>query len=149
MVWLYNNPEGLDYGQIDEPIRELCKEINESSWLRTEESCCGHPDPNEKMRSAWGGDDLYLRVCVIDKLKLSKLFSWFESIRDDGLQEWHSGLRYDRTDEDGIHFYIDFSYAKKLDYRKIAIDYITKKFMEENYIETIQKTKEDGGKTIK
>lgn len=138
MVWLYNNPETLDYNQVDEPIRELCKEINSSSWLRTEESCCGHPDANEKMRSAWGSDDLYLRVCVIDKTKVEKLFDWFESIRDDGLPEWHTGLRFDRTDNDGTHFYIDFNYGKTLKYREIAITYILKKFMEENYAETIK-----------
>lgn len=135
MVWFYDNPNTLDYSKLDEPIRELCKYINtQMKWLRTEESCCGHPDPNEAYNSAWGAfDKLYLRLCVLDGFE-NRIISLFELIDKiwqgcKGLQ-WHVSLSYDRKDSDGYHFYFYFDYGKELSQRQMAIDFVQQKIME-------------------
>ena len=130
MPWLYDNPETLDYSNIDEPIRDLCRKINSSAWLRTEESCAGHP-ANES--SAWNNQDLYLRLVVLKNSKFHKLLMMMDKIREgySGLH-WSCTLLYDRQDELGTHWYFGLVYGKQIRYRDIAIDLVTRKFLEVN-----------------
>ncbi len=128
MTWFYDDPDTLDYSKLDEPIRELCKKINQSDWLRTEESCAGH---NSYEQTAWGTDpDLYLRLCIIKKEHQTLLLELIQQLRDDckGLN-WHLGFSFDRIDELGEHWYFHFNYYQHKD-REMCIDYVLGKINE-------------------
>lgn len=135
MTWMYDNPATLDYSKIDEPIRQLCKKINESSWLRTEESCCGHYGYTEIMSSAWyNSTPLYLRLVVLDEKNLTKFFQLYEQIGEGHgkMLGWHHQLTFDRIDDDGIHWFFHLHYDADIKNRSIAIDLVLRTFMEFN-----------------
>ena len=130
MSWLYENPETLDYGNVDEPIRGLVKAINQSSWLRTEESCCGHP-ANEV--SGWGNAKiLYIRFVVKDAVRIPMLLEFVDLVRASyGLMiGWHVALFYDRKDGLGTHWYFNFEYASDIANRVIAVDIVLRSFIQ-------------------
>lgn len=126
MPWLYTDPANLDYAQVDEPIRSLVREINASSWLRTEESCAGHPGPRAggplEPPFIWG-EDLYLRLVLLRGAPVRALLRLVEECRG-GLRliphAWAS-LSYDRTDETGTHWFFTSSYDRHLDNREAAV----------------------------
>lgn len=120
MTWLYDNLETLDYSKIDEPIRELVKMINESEWMRTEESCCGHPAYEP---SGWAGSELYLRLVVLKAEKNWNLFASVEQLRKSfgKSYEYHISLLFDRQDALGQHWFFKVSYHVP-ENRSIAID---------------------------
>jgi len=132
MPWLYDNPENLNYRLIDEPIRELVREINSSNWLKTEESCCGHP-VNEP--SAWGTNaELYLRLVVTEPNQLKRLFFMVDRLRESfGNFLGHVSLSYDRIDELGSHWFLSCKY-NKFEQRSLAIDFVEASFKESNII---------------
>ena len=146
MVWMYDNPKNLNYDNIDEPIRELCKTINESFWLRTEESCCGHFG-DEHIKSAWSGavPSLYLRLVVIDKGHLIRFLDFIQQLREGckGQYGWNIQLGLDRLDEDGIHWFFYFNYDRNVRYRQIVIDMVHRYFKEASNIHAA-KTIKDG-----
>lgn len=134
MTWLYDNPETMNYDIIDEPIRELVKRINRSSWLRTEESCSGHPagdTPIDRITS-WAGHSIFLRLALIDVSKLDALFEWVEKIRAGygGMIGWQTGMSYDRKDSLGYHWYLTLEYPNDVKVRHIAIDLVLRMFVE-------------------
>lgn len=128
MPWLYSDPATMNYDNIDEPIRELCREINNSMWLRTEESCAGHPT-NEPTAWDWN-KDLYIRFVLIDEKKLKNLLSLIDEIRKSygKTKDWHVNLTYDRTDELGSHWYFNLKYGQDIKLRHAAVDIVLRKF---------------------
>jgi len=132
MTWLYDDPESLNYEFIDEPIRNLVKQINDSDWLKTEESCCGHP-VNEP--SAWGTNaELYLRVVVCELVQLKRLFFMVDRLREPFKNFMgHVSLCYDRTDKLGSHWYLSCKY-NKFEYRSLAIEFMEIAFKESSII---------------
>ena len=128
MPWLYDDPETLNYKTIDPAIRELVATINQSEWLRTEESCSGHP-ANET--SAWGGMSLYIRLVVI-KPEMIWNFLWMaDLIRASyvSMMGWHLAVLYDRQDELGSHWYLTLDYNKDISMRLIAADIMLRAFV--------------------
>lgn len=110
MVWLYDNPDTLNYDFIDEPIRDLIKRMNESGWMKTEESCCGHP----AHESPWMGStkgQVYIRFAVKPE-NIVYAFDMCDYCWENmsGI-EGHVALRYDRKDEDGIHLFLYYKYG--------------------------------------
>ena len=140
MPWLYDNPKTMDYNNLDQPIRVLCKKINESTWLRTEESCAGHYT-NEPSSSGWNSRDLYLRLVLITG-EIGYLLKMVDEIRKSclGLQ-WTCSLVYDRRDELGTHWFFKLNYGRDICNRDIAIELITRKFLS-----ITRKEKEEKGK---
>jgi len=125
MPWLYDDPSTMDYNNVDEAIRNLCRLINSSTWLRTEESCAGHPS---KEPSAWDNKDLYFRLVVLKSADIARLLMMMDKIRAGC--NWPCHLSYDRHDELGSHWFFTLSYDKEIRYRDLAIDFVLGKFKE-------------------
>ena len=115
--WPYDNPDTLDYNNVDEAIRELCKVINNTlPWMRTAESCAGHP----RGLHAWSRAT-YLRVMVKD---LNRFFIMIEDFNEKSGTNTPDltvqfGGRYDSL---GIAFHITFPECKDEGLRDIDID---------------------------
>ncbi len=130
--WMYDDPAEMDYDHIDAPIRELVKEINDSGWLLTEESCAGHP-ANEP--SAWGGNGaVYLRVVMKEKADLFYLLFLMDKLHEStrGMLYWNATMSYDRSDELGSHWYINFNYSPDISHRSIAVDAVLRAVVQVN-----------------
>ena len=116
--WPYTDPKTLNYELVDEPIRELCKRINTSKWLRTAESCAGHP----RSAYAWSTSP-YLRI-ILYKPKLNSYKMLWDIV--EGFNEgWYSGLlkvQYGTKYDFGVGFYVTFPEPHKMWHRNIMID---------------------------
>ena len=131
MAWYYTPPDKLNPLEVDEPLRDLIAKINRSNWLRTEESCAGHPDRLGSATGAWG-TDIYLRLVVIKRnfFTLTRLFSMVDACYAGigKMSGWSVSLQYDREDEDGIHFYFKLKYNEDIQMRKVAIEIVEREF---------------------
>lgn len=136
MPWLFNNPAHIDYNDIDEPIRDLVQLINRSEWLKTEESCVGHPNFCRSCGTGWGDmSDLYLRLVVTNKIVAYKLLTILDAIRNGirGNPGWTSLLEYERTDELGSHWMLKVGYGHTIDNRDRAVAFITQVFKDSGF----------------
>ena len=131
MPWLYEDPATMNYDNVDPAIRELVREINDSGWLLTEESCAGH-SANEP--TAWDGNrDLYLRLVVEKPEDTWLLLSIVDHIRKSyGGMMWFCTMGYDRSDELGTHWFLNFNYGQDIGNRHIAVDVVHRKLIEVN-----------------
>ena len=136
MPWLYEDPAELNYGSVDPAIRGLVVGINDSGWLLTEESCAGHP-ANEP--SAWAGNrDLYLRLVVEKAENILLLLKLVDLVRGSyGGMKWSVSIAYDRSDELGTHWYMNFDYGKDVGNRHIAVDVVHRMLTEVNTLKNL------------
>lgn len=118
----YDDPDKLDYSNLEEPIREICKLINSSDWLRTLESCAGHP----RSRDAWS-EATYFRLCLF-KPKFEDFFFWIQSL-DEAFNE-HINVQFDQIFDFGHSFYVTFPKQPTPSLRDVLITIAIDKFKE-------------------
>lgn len=85
--------------------------MNESEWLKTEESCCGHPAHESPWMGTVNNGRVYIRFAVkpenIEYATMMCDYCWENKSGVSG----HVSLCYDRNDEDGIHLFLKYSYG--------------------------------------
>lgn len=119
--WPYDNPASLNYDCIDEGVRKLCRSINNTDWLRTAESCSGHP----KGRYAWS-KSTYLRLITND---VNRLFDIVDAFDEGSGPVSCLCVQYDRRYPFGVGFYVTFPQPPDIETRDIYIDFFLRELI--------------------